>query len=43
MGSFLVGEDLNGSAFVYASLGFLDKASCGVALYLIESYQGEFS
>ncbi|XP_010243429.1 PREDICTED: major facilitator superfamily domain-containing protein 12-like isoform X2 [Nelumbo nucifera] len=40
MQSVLVGEDINGSAFVYGSLSFLDKVSCGIALYVIESYQG---
>ncbi|XP_077210353.1 uncharacterized protein LOC143845835 [Tasmannia lanceolata] len=39
MESFLVGEDLNGCAFVYGSLSFLDKISCGLALYALESYQ----
>lgn len=40
MQSMLVGEDLNGCAFVYGSLSFLDKMSCGIALYVLESYQG---
>nr|XP_019704185.1 major facilitator superfamily domain-containing protein 12 isoform X2 [Elaeis guineensis] len=40
MESVLVGEDLNGCAFVYGSLSFLDKLSCGLALYVLESYQG---
>ncbi|KAK6162799.1 hypothetical protein DH2020_002640 [Rehmannia glutinosa] len=39
MQSFLVGEDLNGCAFVYGSLSFLDKILCGLALSLLESYQ----
>ncbi|XP_072974336.1 uncharacterized protein [Typha angustifolia] len=39
MQSILVGEDLNGSAFVYGSLSFLDKISCGIALYVLESYE----
>ncbi|GMH05898.1 hypothetical protein Nepgr_007738 [Nepenthes gracilis] len=39
MQSVLVGEDLNGCAFVYGSLSFLDKISCGFALYFLESYQ----
>ncbi|XP_077212934.1 uncharacterized protein LOC143858760 isoform X2 [Tasmannia lanceolata] len=39
MESFLVGEDLNGCAFVYGSLSFLDKISCGIALFVLESYQ----
>lgn len=42
MESVLVGEDLNGCAFVYGSLSFLDKVSCGIALFVLESYQGEF-
>lgn len=40
MQSILVGEDLNGCAFVYGSLSFLDKLSCGLALYVLESYEG---
>ncbi|WOL04223.1 hypothetical protein Cni_G12944 [Canna indica] len=40
MESMLVGDDLNGSGFVYGSLSFLDKLSCGIALYALESYQG---
>ncbi|KAI3873099.1 hypothetical protein MKX03_031475 [Papaver bracteatum] len=39
MQSVLVGKDLNGCAFVYGSLSFLDKISCGLALYVLESYQ----
>lgn len=39
MQSVLVGQDLNGCAFVYGSLSFLDKLSCGLALYILESYQ----
>ncbi|KAJ4769549.1 Major facilitator superfamily protein [Rhynchospora pubera] len=39
MESILVGEDLNGCAFVYGSLSFADKLSCGIALYALESYQ----
>ncbi|KAK2988068.1 hypothetical protein RJ640_002009 [Escallonia rubra] len=39
MQSVLVGEDLNGCAFVYGSLSFLDKMSCGLALCILESYQ----
>lgn len=35
----LVGEDLNGCAFVYGSLSFLDKISCGIALFALESYE----
>ncbi|CAN6440334.1 unnamed protein product [Victoria cruziana] len=40
MESVLVGEDLNGCGFVYASLGFLDKIVCGIVLYLLEFNQG---
>ncbi|KAE9459863.1 hypothetical protein C3L33_08231, partial [Rhododendron williamsianum] len=39
MQSILVGQDLNGCAFVYGSLSFMDKISCGIALYILESYQ----
>lgn len=39
MQSVLVGEDLNGCAFVYGSLSFLDKISCGIALYILESFE----
>lgn len=39
MQSILVGHDLNGCAFVYGSLSFMDKISCGIALYILESYQ----
>ncbi|XAR63378.1 hypothetical protein NMG60_11023291 [Bertholletia excelsa] len=39
MQSVLVGEDLNGCAFVYGSLSFMDKMACGLALYILESYQ----
>lgn len=41
MQSILVGEDLNGCAFVYGSLSFLDKVSCGLALYILESYESK--
>ncbi|KAK8961726.1 hypothetical protein KSP40_PGU015043 [Platanthera guangdongensis] len=40
MQSMLVGKDLNGCGFVYGSLSFLDKLSCGLALYALESDQG---
>lgn len=43
MQSVLVGEDLNGCAFVYGSLSFLDKMLCGMALYILEAYQTEVS
>nr|GLL40844.1 Major facilitator superfamily domain containing protein [Ipomoea trifida] len=43
MQSVLVGEDLNGCAFVYGSLSFLDKISCGVALFILESYEENIS
>ncbi|RRT68717.1 hypothetical protein GW17_00004361 [Ensete ventricosum] len=41
MESMLVGENLNGCAFVYGSLSFVDKLSCGLALFVLESYQGK--
>lgn len=37
----LVGADADGCAFVYGSLGFLDKMACGAALYAIEAFNGE--
>uniref|UniRef100_A0A2P2LCN6 Major facilitator superfamily domain-containing protein 12 isoform X2 n=1 Tax=Rhizophora mucronata TaxID=61149 RepID=A0A2P2LCN6_RHIMU len=39
MQSALVGSDLNGCAFVYGSLSFLDKISCGLAMYALQSFQ----
>ncbi|XP_028799709.1 major facilitator superfamily domain-containing protein 12 [Neltuma alba] len=39
MQNVLIGEDLNGCAFVCGSLSFLDKISCGIALYILQSYQ----
>ncbi|KAF8025409.1 hypothetical protein BT93_F2289 [Corymbia citriodora subsp. variegata] len=39
MQSVLVGEDLNGCAFVCGSLSFLDKIACGLTLYILQSYQ----
>lgn len=42
MQSFLVGQDLNGCAFVYGSLSFMDKMLCGLALCLLESYQSKY-
>lgn len=42
MQSVLVGRDLNGCAFVCGSLSFLDKISCGLALYFLESFESEF-
>ncbi|MED6170772.1 hypothetical protein PIB30_034252, partial [Stylosanthes scabra] len=39
MQNFLIGADLNGCAFVCGSLSFVDKISCGVALYVLQSYQ----
>ncbi|KAH7570722.1 hypothetical protein JRO89_XS05G0166800 [Xanthoceras sorbifolium] len=39
MQNVLIGEDLNGCAFVCGSLSFLDKMSCGIALYILQSYQ----
>lgn len=43
MQSVLVGQDLNGCAFVYGSLSFMDKMSCGIVLYFLESYQSNMS
>lgn len=43
MQSVLVGQDLNGCAFVYGSLSFMDKMSCGIVLYFLESYQSNTS
>ncbi|EXB75447.1 hypothetical protein L484_002669 [Morus notabilis] len=39
MQSVLIDTDLNGCAFVCGSLSFLDKISCGVALFILQSYQ----
>ncbi|TXG49103.1 hypothetical protein EZV62_024978 [Acer yangbiense] len=39
MQNVLIGEDLNGCAFVCGSLSFLDKMSCEIALYILQSYQ----
>ncbi|KAF7824466.1 major facilitator superfamily domain-containing protein 12-like isoform X1 [Senna tora] len=39
MQNFLIGQDLNGCAFVCGSLSFLDKMSCGIAVYVLQSYQ----
>uniref|UniRef100_A0A6N2K4W8 Uncharacterized protein n=1 Tax=Salix viminalis TaxID=40686 RepID=A0A6N2K4W8_SALVM len=39
MQSVLVGSDLNGCAFVYGSLSFLDKVSCGLAVFVLQSFQ----
>ncbi|KAF2319329.1 hypothetical protein GH714_014835 [Hevea brasiliensis] len=39
MQSVLVGSDLNGCAFVCGSLSFVDKISCGLALYALQSFQ----
>ncbi|KAK7323890.1 hypothetical protein VNO77_27390 [Canavalia gladiata] len=39
MQNFLIGDNLNGCAFVVGSLSFLDKMSCGLALYVLQSYQ----
>ncbi|XP_048503059.1 uncharacterized protein LOC125491538 isoform X2 [Beta vulgaris subsp. vulgaris] len=43
MQSALVGQDLNGCAFVYGSLSFMDKMACGVVLYFLESFQSNVS
>lgn len=42
MQSFLVGDDLNGSAFIYGSFSFFEKMACGLALYVLESYQNTY-
>ncbi|XP_031128493.1 major facilitator superfamily domain-containing protein 12-like isoform X1 [Ipomoea triloba] len=39
MESALVDKHLDGSAFVYGSMGFIDKVLCGVALYFLESFE----
>ncbi|VFQ76436.1 unnamed protein product [Cuscuta campestris] len=39
MESALVDKHLDGSAFVYGSMGFVDKVLCGVALYFLESFE----
>lgn len=41
MESALVDKHLDGSAFVYGSMGFIDKVLCGVALYFLESFEGK--
>ena len=41
MQNFLIGEDLNGCAFVCGSLSFMDKMSCGLAVYVLQSYQSK--
>lgn len=39
MQNVLIDTDLNGCAFVCGSLSFLDKISCGLALFVLQSYQ----
>ncbi|XP_009142254.1 major facilitator superfamily domain-containing protein 12 [Brassica rapa] len=39
MQSVLVGSELGGCAFVCGSLSFLDKMSCGIALYVLQSHK----
>ncbi|ONI20187.1 hypothetical protein PRUPE_2G001700 [Prunus persica] len=39
MQSVLIDRDLNGCAFVCGSLSFMDKISCGLALFVLQSYQ----
>ncbi|XP_019101185.1 PREDICTED: major facilitator superfamily domain-containing protein 12-like isoform X2 [Camelina sativa] len=39
MQSVLIGSELGGCAFVCGSLSFLDKMSCGLALYVLQSHQ----
>ncbi|XP_039041259.1 major facilitator superfamily domain-containing protein 12-like isoform X2 [Hibiscus syriacus] len=38
MQNILIGQDLNGCAFVCGSLSFLDKMSCGLTLFVLQSY-----
>lgn len=42
MQSVLVGAEVGGCAFVCGSLSFLDKMSCGLALYVLQSHQSKF-
>ncbi|KAH0782425.1 hypothetical protein KY290_002023 [Solanum tuberosum] len=39
MESELVDKEVEGSAFVYGSLGCVEKVLCGVMLYILESYE----
>ncbi|CAN4126124.1 unnamed protein product [Withania somnifera] len=39
MESELDDKEVEGSAFVYGSLGFVDKVLCGIMLYILESYE----
>ncbi|KAK4379610.1 hypothetical protein RND71_001472 [Anisodus tanguticus] len=39
MESELVDKEVEGSAFVYGSLGFVEKVLCGIMLYILESYE----
>ncbi|CAH9118225.1 unnamed protein product [Cuscuta europaea] len=39
MESALVDKHLDGSTFVYGSMGFIDKVLCGIALYFLESFE----
>lgn len=41
MQSVLVGAEVGGCAFVCGSLSFLDKMSCGLALYVLQSHQSK--
>ncbi|KAF3555695.1 hypothetical protein F2Q69_00010633 [Brassica cretica] len=43
MQSVLIGSELGGCAFVCGSLSFLDKMSCGLALYVLQSHQSATS
>ncbi|KAA3471523.1 Major facilitator superfamily domain-containing protein 12 [Gossypium australe] len=38
MQNVLIGQDLNGCAFVCGSLSFLDKISCGLTLFVLQSF-----
>lgn len=43
MQNVLIDTDLNGCAFVCGSLSFLDKISCGLALFVLQSYQSKLN
>lgn len=43
MESELVDKEVEGSAFVYGSLGFVEKVLCGIMLYILESKESKLS
>ncbi|MBA0736183.1 hypothetical protein Gogos_009755 [Gossypium gossypioides] len=43
MQNVLIGQDLNGCAFVCGSLSFLDKISCGLTLFVLQSFHSKFT